>query len=129
MLWSLSVLLGCAAAGEALHHITRMPVPGAVIGMILLVGGLYAVGRKRETVSLPAADGMLSYLSLFFVAPGVGAGMRLLSIGRVWPAIVLAILGSSVLALAVTGWLVQALLARQDRRMMKPFPASVGGAL
>jgi holin-like protein len=128
MLWSLSVLLACAAAGEALRHVTGLPVPGAVIGMILLFIGLYAAGRNTAEVSLPAADGMLSYLSLFFVVPGVGAGMRLINMGPVWPAIVLGILGSSVLTLAVAGWLVQALLARQDRRLIRPAPARVGGA-
>ncbi len=110
MLWSLSLLFGCAAGGEILHRATGIPVPGTVIGMVLLFAGLCLVGRGGRPVSLPAGDGLLSYLALFFVPPGVGAVLRVASLAQSWPAVLFGILGSSVLALAITGRVAQALL-------------------
>jgi holin-like protein len=115
MLWSLAVLIVCQAAGEMLHAVTGLPVPGTVIGLALLLLGLSVHRRNGAAASLPAADGLLPYLALFFVPPGVGAVMQVGRLVHVWPAVVLGLLGSSVLALAVAGRVAQALLERQDR--------------
>jgi len=129
MLMSFAILLGCAAAGEALRAATGLPVPGTVIGIALLFGGLCLSGRKDgANPSMPAADGLLSYISLFFVPAGVGAGLRLAALGPYWPAIVFGILGSSILAIAITGRLVQVLLAWQDRRIVMPARTQPGPA-
>ncbi len=70
-----------------MHRATGLPVPGTVIGMILLFAGLCLAGREGTPVSLPAADGLLSYLALFFVPPGVGAALRVASLAQSWPAV------------------------------------------
>lgn len=129
MLWSFSVLFGCTAAGEMLHRVTGLPVPGTVIGMVLLLAGLCLAGHGGRPTSLPAADGLLAYFALFFVPPGVGAALRVASMAQSWPAIVFGILGSSVLALIVTGRVAQMLLAWQDRRAAAPANAVLGRVL
>lgn len=129
MLRSLSALFGCAAAGELLHRVTGLPIPGTVIGMVLLFADLCLAGREGRPVALPAADGLLSYLALFFVPPGVGAALRVASLAESWPAVVFGILGSSVLALIITGRVAQALLAWQDRRATAPAHPRLGRAL
>ena len=116
MLWSLAVLVACQALGELLHALIGLPVPGTVIGLALLLLGLSLYGRRGRVASLPAADGLLPYLALFFVPPGVSAVMGIGRLLPVWPAVALGILGSSVLTLVVAGRIAQALLARQDRR-------------
>ena len=126
MLWSLAVLIVCQAMGELLHGVIGLPVPGTVIGMALLLLGLSLYGRKGRAASLPAADGLLPYLALFFVPPGVSAVMGIGRLIPVWPAVVLGILGSSVVTLAVAGRVSQALLVRQDRRAAAVTP---GGSL
>ena len=113
MIWSLALLIFCQAAGELLHTLTGLPIPGPVLGIGLLLLGLCA-WRKSVPV-LPAADTLLSYLSLFFVPPGVSVVMQIGRFAQVWPAVILALLGSSILALLVTGCVTQALLARLDR--------------
>ena len=114
MMWSLALLIFCQAAGELLHALAGVPIPGPVLGIGLLLLGL-CVWNKYSAPVLPAADTLLSYLSLFFVPPGVSTVMQVGRLAHVWPAVILALLGSSILALIVTGWVTQALLARLDR--------------
>ena len=73
--------------------------------------------------ALPAADGLLAYLPLFFVPPGVSAVMQIGRVVHAWPAVLVGLGGSSVIALSVTGWLAQRLLERQAGR------AAAGAAL
>jgi putative effector of murein hydrolase LrgA (UPF0299 family) len=93
------------------------PVPGTVIGICLLLAGLCGYARWTGAApSLPAAEALLPYLALFFVAPGVSAVMQAGQLAGVWPAAVFSLIGSTVLTLALVGRLAQALLAWQDRR-------------
>lgn len=129
MLWSLPLLFLCLAAGQVLHAAFGIPIPGTVIGILILLLGLYAVGRRGRPIALPAADGLLAYFGLFFVPPGVGAAMRVESLAASWPAIVIGILGSSVITLVVTGRVTQTLLAWQDRRAGEPKQFQLGRLL
>ena len=57
----------------------------------------------------PPRTGLLRHLSLLFVPAGVGIVTQLDALARDWKAIVAAILVSTVLGLAVTGWVMQRL--------------------
>jgi holin-like protein len=115
MLWSLAVLVACQAAGELLHALWGLPGPGAVLGIgILLFVLRVGADRLGSSAALPAADGLLSYLPLFFVPPGVSTVMQIGQLAHVWPAVLLGLVASSILALVVTGRVTQALLARRD---------------
>lgn len=114
MLGSLAALIACQVGGEALHAALGIPVPGPVLGIGLLLVGLVTWSRLAGSVpALPAADALLSYLSLFFVPPGVGMVMQFAQLGRFWPVLAVAITASSILTLAVVGLVVQALLRRR----------------
>ena len=114
MLASLAALIACQIGGEVLHAALGIPVPGPVLGIGLLLVGLVAWSRLAGAPpALPAADALLSYLSLFFVPPGVGMVMRFAQLGRFWPVLAVAITASSILTLAVVGLVVQALLRRR----------------
>ena len=115
MLWSLALLIVCQALGELLHALFSLPVPGPVLGLTLLLLGLCLYARAGAGAPLlPAADGLLAYLPLFFVPPGVSAVMQVGRLVHAWPAVLAGVGGSSVIALSVTGWLAQGLLERQD---------------
>src|SRR3954452_5804577 len=117
MLWSLALLILCQVVGELIRSFIGFHVPGTVIGICLLLAGLCGYARWTRTVpSLPAAEALLPYLALFFVAPGASAVMQAGQLARVWPAVALGLIGSTVLTLAVVGHLTQALLGWQDRR-------------
>ena len=63
----------------------------------------------------PAATPLLAHLQLLFVPPGVGIVLELDSLGENALPIALAVGGSFVVTLLVSGTMLQALLRRQDR--------------
>ena len=73
-----AILLACQLVGEIASRGLGLPVPGPVLGMVLLLLGLLAWGRRRsdaEVAASPVArvgDGLLANLGLLFVPAGVG---------------------------------------------------------
>lgn len=102
--WLCVFLLG----GTAAQYLTGWPIPGPVWGMAALTGALGMSWLRLEQVEA-AADGLLRYLGLLFVPPGVGVMEHFGLIASEWPAIVAAWLGSTFLVLGVTGLLAQRL--------------------
>jgi len=104
-------LLGCELLGEVLARLTDAPIPGPVIGMVLL----FAVLRWRkvgdDSPVVRVGDFLLAHLQLFFVPAGAGVLVYLSLLRRHALPVVVGLLGSWVLAVAVVGWTV-VLLAR-----------------
>lgn len=110
MIAHLAIFLGCQLAGEVIARGASLPVPGPVLGLALLLAACIAwpdLGRRL----LPTAQGLLAHLSLLFVPAGVGVVAHLGSLGSAAPALLAALVGSTVLALAA-GALTFAGLAR-----------------
>jgi putative effector of murein hydrolase LrgA (UPF0299 family) len=110
MIVHLAVLLAFQLAGETLSRGLGLIVPGPVIGMVLLLGFFMVFPRVAALVQ-PTALGLLSHLSLLFVPAGVGIVGHLDKLGLDGVAILLALAGSTALAIAV-GALVFVGLAR-----------------
>ena len=108
MLRALTVLVSCQFAGEVIARGARIPLPGPVIGLVLLLVILVVRGGPDEPLR-DTSNSLLRYLSLLFVPAGVGIITQLDALARDWVAIGAAIVASTALALAVTGWLVQVL--------------------
>ena len=111
MLGALTVLLACQLVGEALARAAYLPLPGPVIGLVLLLGILLA----RRGVSPPlrtTSQGLLANLGLLFVPAGVGVITQLDALGRDWLAVVASLLVSTAAGLLATGWVMQRLLRR-----------------
>lgn len=106
MIGAATILLLYQLAGEVLSQGLALPVPGPVIGMALLFVTLLVRGRVPDALQA-TSRGILSQLSLLFVPAGVGVMVHAGRIGQEWLAIVAALLGSTVLTLAVTAWVVQ----------------------
>ena len=100
MLHALLLILSCQLAGEALARAAGLPLPGPVLGMIVLLGLMLASARITALVR-PVAQGILAHLSLLFVPAGVGVVGHLATLGSQTLAILTAILVSTVLAIGV----------------------------
>jgi len=87
--------------GDLLQKVTGLPVPGPVIGMAALLVSLILVGRLPAGLER-AASGLLAYLPLLFVPAGVGVIEHFDLIRAEWPAIAVAIVVSSIVAVATT---------------------------
>ena len=109
MLRALTVLVLCQFAGELVARGLGLPLPGAVVGLALLL--IILVVRNGPDPALrDTSNGLLRHLSLLFVPAGVGVVNELDTLARNWAPILVAIVVSTILTLAVTGWLMQRLL-------------------
>jgi len=120
MLEALTLLLVCQLAGEACVRFLALPVPGPVLGMVLLLAVLILRGWLKKTDRPPddlatTADGLLGHLSLLFVPAGVGVMLHLPLILREWPAIALALAGSTILTIIVTALVMRLLVRGSDK--------------
>src|SRR5256885_4805047 len=68
---TLAILLVCQLAGELVARLLRAPVPGPVLGMLLLFVVLSARPRTSAAVE-NGAQALLRHLSLLFVPAGAG---------------------------------------------------------
>lgn len=100
MIVHLTTILGFQLLGEILVRSLGLPVPGPVLGMALLLGLFVAVPRTADAIR-PTAQTLLAHLSLLFVPAGVGVVGHLARLGGDGPAIGLALLASTVIAIAV----------------------------
>ena len=104
-------LLLFQCAGEVVSHLLGLPVPGPVVGMLLLFIALRARDRVPDSIGV-AADALAKHLSLLFVPAGVGVMMYFERLAGEWLPIVVALFVSTTVAMAAAA-LVFAALARR----------------
>lgn len=122
MIGAIALLLACQLLGEGLHLALGVPVPGAVIGMLLLIGWLGLVRRERPT--LEAVTGWLTaHLSVMFVPAAVGIVEQGEMLRRFGLGLVVATAASTILTLIVT-----VAVFRLALRRFAPEPAEGEGA-
>jgi holin-like protein len=110
MITALTVLLCCQLAGEVAARLLGLPIPGPVLGMLLLFVLLLGRVRAVESVREPA-NVLIRYLSLLFIPAGVGLIRHTDRVRAELPPIVAAVVLSTALTVAVTALVFQ-LVAR-----------------
>jgi holin-like protein len=113
MLPALTALLVCQLIGETVVRLLELPLPGPVLGLVLMLAVL-ALRRGVPGNLDVTANGLLRHLSLLFVPAGVGVLQHLARIEAEWLAIAAALLVSSVSTIVVT-----AVVMRGMIRLMK----------
>lgn len=121
MLPALTLLLVFQLVGEVCVQMFGLPVPGPVIGMILLFVALVLRGSAPANLKDTAAT-LLQHLSLLFVPAGAGVMVHATRIGDEWLAIVLSLVGSTLVTIGVTGLVLKWLL-RKDSKAAPGDPA------
>ena len=99
------LLLGCQLLGETLARLLGLPLPGPVLGMLML-GLLLQWPALRAPIGA-ASEALLAHLSLLFVPVGVGVITHLELVAAHGLAIVVALLLSTWVGLAVTALVLQ----------------------
>jgi holin-like protein len=111
VLGALTLLLLYQLAGEVIVQVFALPIPGPVIGMALLFATLVIRGGVPDGLRNTASN-LLQHLSLLFVPAGVGVMVHFARLGDEWPAIVGALVVSTLVTLAVTGLVLCAFVKR-----------------
>lgn len=112
MLLGLMILLGCQLIGELLVVALGVPVPGPVVGMLLLVIALLiAKGRVPEALRR-VSNGLLGHLALLFVPAGVGLMNHFELLAKEWMMLAVTLVVSTAITMGVTGWVLSRLIRR-----------------
>ncbi len=111
----LAVIFGICLAGEILHRIVGIPLPGNIIGMVLLLTLLCFKIIKPEQISAVSSF-FLNHLALFFLPPSIAimaVGDEILS---KWHLLLFLCIAFTLVTLAVSGRCTQFFIRRQEYR-------------
>ncbi|SNT10226.1 holin-like protein [Anaerovirgula multivorans] len=111
LLKQLGIIVGICLAGELLNKILGIPVPGNVIGMIILLILLITGIIKLEMIE-KISKFLLDHLAFFFVPAAANILNNLQLIQSQWLPIMGVILISTVVVMTVTGLTVEFLIRR-----------------
>lgn len=114
MINAILALLAFQLTGEVLVRALGVPVPGPVVGMLLLFVALRLRGGVPDGLQR-VAEGLLGNLALLFVPAGVGVMLHLDLLRTSWWQLLLTVVLSTLITLLVTATVMQTLLrfARQ----------------
>jgi holin-like protein len=104
----LAWLLLAQSAGEALVRLAGAPLPGPVLGLLLMLAALRWAPVQRHVGA--AADALLAHLSLLFVPVGVGVMTHFALISQYGARMLLVIVVATWAGMAVTALVLRALL-------------------
>ncbi|MBT0585104.1 CidA/LrgA family protein [Alteromonas oceanisediminis] len=99
-------LFGYYFGGVWLAEKLPLPLPGALCGLLLLFLTCAICGNVPRFIEY-AAKPLLSYLAVFFIPAVLGAWHFRALIVQQWPALLLSVVGSTVVALAITAVVAQ----------------------
>ena len=102
----ITLLLIYQLVGEVSARLLQLPIPGPVLGMLLLFISLLVRDSLAETIE-SATNALLSHLSLLFVPAGVGVMVHWGRIGNDWLPISVALVLSTLLTLGLTALFMQ----------------------
>jgi holin-like protein len=109
-----TVLLACQLVGEIVTRLLHLPLPGPVLGMVILFCALLIRGSVPQDLGMVTGE-LLQNLSLLFVPAGVGVMLHAHLLAENWLALTTALVVSAAVTLGVTGLLMTA-MSRWVRR-------------
>jgi holin-like protein len=110
----LAWLLAFQSVGELLSRALSLPLPGPVVGLVLMLAGL-RLPLVREPVS-ECASFLLTHLSLLFVPVGVGVMTHMALLSQYGLRILVVITLSTWIGLGVTALVLYGWPGRQPRQ-------------
>jgi len=114
MIFALAALLGFQLLGELLVRSLGLPVPGALVGLVFLVGYLIWRGQTPQAL-VDTSHGLLRNLMLLLVPSVVGLIDNVERVRQEWLPFVVACVVGAVVTLAVTAVVLEWLLKRHPQ--------------
>jgi len=101
MIGYLTLVLVCQLVGELIVGALSLPIPGPVLGMLLLFVLLLMWGEVPKNLG-HTADGLLRAMSLLFVPAGTGVMMHFQLLGEALVPLSAALVVSTIMTIVVT---------------------------
>ncbi|MDS1141419.1 CidA/LrgA family protein [Pusillimonas sp. SM2304] len=114
VLFAVTVLFIMQLAGEVLARLTGLPLPGPLIGMLLMLAALMAHGRVPSGLR-DTCHHMLKHLMLLFIPPVAGIMLYFGPLEREWIPFLLACIAGVALTLVVTALTFRWMLRRAEK--------------
>jgi putative effector of murein hydrolase LrgA (UPF0299 family) len=118
MVHAFALLLVCQLVGEVAVQILALPIPGPLVGMLLLFAGLLARGGLPDSLR-DTANALLRHLMLLFIPAVTGVMMYFDRFAREWLPFLAACILGAVLTLSVTAltlrWMLRVTGTPQDQ--------------
>jgi len=115
MIQGLTIIFLFLFLGDSITYITKIPIPGNVIGMIMLTISLKIEIIKLDSVR-PAAEILVKNMAFLFVPPGVGIMIYFNLIKREFIPIFLSYILSTLAVLYIVGKFQQTLDKKNNER-------------
>lgn len=116
MIGALSLLFVCEFAGDGIARVLGLPLPGSVLGMLILLLWLACLPRERPVLG-QVTGWLTAHLSVMFVPAAVGLIAQGPVLARYGIGLVVATVVSTLLTLAVTVLVFQWALRLVERRV------------
>ena len=108
MVFGFLMLLSCQLVGELLDTFFEVPIPGSVVGMLLLLIGLIVAGRVPDGLRL-SSEGLLSVLPLLLVPAGVGLMTHFGVLSEYWGQLLIALFMSTLITMFIVAGILKLL--------------------
>lgn len=114
MLYAIAALLLLQLTGEAVAGWLDVALPGALIGMVLMLIAL-CILRRTPAALRRTSNGLLGHLMLLFIPSVVAVMTQTEYIAAEWLPFIAAAIGATALTILATAATLQFLLKRQNR--------------
>lgn len=114
----LAVILAICLAGEVFHRVFHIPVPGNILGMLLLLLLLCLKVIKTEQIE-NVTKFFLNHLAFFFLPASVGLLAARNELQGQWILLLLLCIGATIATMAATGRTAQRLRRRKESKERK----------
>ena len=106
------IILGIYLIGEILSSTLSLPIPGNILGMVILFVLLCTKTIKVDQIS-NVTNFLLDHLAFFFIPAGVGLMSSKGIIKATWPQLLIVCIVTTIVIIAVTGITVQFVAERK----------------
>lgn len=113
MIHGFALLLVCQLIGEIAVQALSLPLPGPLVGMLLLLAGLLMRGELPDAVR-DGADALLRHLMLLFIPAVTGVMMYFDRIEREWLPFLAACIVGTAITMVVTALTLRWMLRTTD---------------
>lgn len=109
------IILGIYLLGEFISQVLSLPIPGNILGMIILLVLLWTKVVKLDQIET-ISNFLLDHLAFFFIPAGVGLMTSVGIIKDSWLKLIVVCIATTIIIIASTGLIVQHITRKNTKR-------------